>query len=202
MITIELPPIKVHPLSFLPFSPVFSCYNQTMQTKTIYLARHAKSSWDSGASSDYERPLSARGFSDAQKMAIYLSEQGWKPEYAIVSPALRAKQTFEAYMQTLTLAADQIDWNPDFYAAYTVTLLHALTRLPENISSVMLLGHNPSVEDALFHLCDATDLKAKLQKNGKLFTTGNVARLLVDSSWKNLSMAEAKLDALIRPRAL
>lgn len=173
-----------------------------MQTKTIYLARHAKSSWDSGASSDYERPLSARGFNDAKKMATYLSGQGWIPEYAIISPALRTKQTFEAYQQMFQLPANQIEWNPDFYAAYTVTLLHALTRLPENINSVMLLGHNPSMEDALYHLCDATDLKATLQKNGKLFTTGNVARLLVDSSWKNLSMAEAKLDELMRPKAL
>ena len=173
-----------------------------MQTKTIYLARHAKSSWNSDAGSDYDRPLSERGFSDAKKMAKHLKAQNWEPDYVIASPALRVRQTLQAYAEALDLSSDQIEWNNNFYAAYTVTLLHALMRLPETIGSVMLVGHNPSMEDALFHLCDADELRTHQQKNGKLFTTGNIARLQLDTRWKELSMADAPLEALLRPKAL
>ena len=166
--------------------------------KTIYLARHAKSSWDSSAVRDYDRPLSERGLRDAQKMAEKLVELSWRPEKIIASPALRAKQTCEAYCLSFGIQEGDVLWDKNIYAAYMVTLLHTLTSLPEDVQSVMLLGHNPSMEDLLVHLCG----DAPRQKNGKLMTTGNVARLSISIPWNELIMHHAELQTLLRPKEL
>ena len=168
--------------------------------KTIYLARHAKSSWNSGAETDFERPLSNRGVADAVRMGDELNNLGWKPEIIISSPAIRAKQTCHTYCQKLGFSTDDVVWNKDIYAAYVVTLLHILSALNESRSSVMLIGHNPAMEDLLQHFC--LDTNAYRQKNGKLFTTGNVVKITVESSWKDLAMCEANLDKLLRPKLL
>jgi phosphohistidine phosphatase len=170
--------------------------------KTIYLARHAKSSWDSDATTDYDRPLSQRGENDAIRMGAELANLGWLPEKISASPAMRAKQTCESLCDQLGISNNSIEWNEDVYAAYTVTLLQIITNQVESVSSVMLVGHNPSMEDLLVHFCGADQLRGSVQDNGKLFTTGNVAKITVDSSWKDLAMGDAKLEVLLRPKAL
>lgn len=170
--------------------------------KTIYLARHAKSSWDSDAITDYDRPLSNRGKKNAKRMGAELATLAWMPEKIIASPALRAKQTCESLCDRLAISNDSIEWNEDIYAAYTVTLLQIITNQLESISSVMLVGHNPSMEDVLIHFCGADQLRGSVQKNGKLFTTGNVAKITVDTSWKDLAMGDATLEGLLRPKEL
>jgi phosphohistidine phosphatase len=170
--------------------------------KTIYLARHAKSSWNSDASNDFDRPLSNRGFTDAEKMGKQLHHLEIKPEKIISSPALRAKQTCESYCEQLDISLGEIEWNEEIYAAYTVTLLHILSALPETVKSVMLVGHNPAMEDLLVHLCGESAINNKRQKNGKLFTTGNVAKIIVSVPWPQLVMHDAKLKDLMRPKEL
>jgi len=174
----------------------------SLSSKTIYLARHAKSSWDSNATTDFDRPLSDRGLRDVEKIGRFLIENAWNPSVIIASPALRAKQTCGVYCRYLDFSDDAVQWNADFYAAYTVTLLQSLTSLPETTDSVMLIGHNPSMEDLLIHLCgDATTTKHR-QKNGKLFTTGNIAKISLQSTWKDLVMSDAKLLDILRPKSL
>ncbi len=170
--------------------------------KTLYLARHAKSSWDSGVNNDYDRPLSKRGEKDAKRIGAELVTLNWVPEKIIASPAMRAKQTCKSVCDQLKISNDTIEWNEAIYAAYTVTLLHIITNQVESVSSVMLVGHNPSMEDLLLHFCGADQLRGSVQPNGKLFTTGNVAKITVDGSWKDLAMGDAKLEALLRPKEL
>ena len=169
-------------------------------TKIIYLARHAKSSWNSGASTDFDRPLSERGMSDAIKMGKALNRLSWKPEVIIASPALRTQLTCSAYCEYLDFSEEAIVWRKDFYAAYMVTLLQAITSLPKSTNSIMLLGHNPAMEDLLIYLCGG--LVDFQQKNGKLFTTGNVAKITVKGLWGDLLMNEASVAKLLRPKEL
>ncbi len=169
-------------------------------SKTIYLARHAKSSWNSGAATDYERPLSRRGLTDVVRMGDELHRLGWKPEKIISSPAIRAKQTCQILCEKLDFPFSDVMWNTDIYAAYVVTLLHSLSTLSESTKSVMLIGHNPAMEDLLLHFC--SDANAFQQDNGKLFTTGNVAKITLNSKWKDLTMCEANLEKILRPKEL
>ncbi len=166
--------------------------------KTIYLARHAKSSWSSDASTDFDRPLSNRGIADSVKMGDELNRLAWKPDAVISSPAIRAKQTCNTLCDKLGIPFESVVWNKDIYAAYVITLLHILSALPESSESVMIIGHNPAMEDLLHHFC--SDANNHQQKNGKLLTTGNVAKILVDVKWKDLTMCEARLEAILRPK--
>lgn len=173
-----------------------------MSMKTIYLARHSKSSWNSDASNDFDRPLSNRGFTDAEKMGKHLHHLEIKPEKIISSPATRAKQTCESYCEQLNIPRNKIEWNSEIYAAYTVTLLHILTAQPETVKSIMLVGHNPAMEDLLVHLCGDSTMDNQRQENGKLLTTGNVAEITVSVPWKQLVMHDAEFNFLLRPKEL
>jgi len=172
--------------------------------KTIYLARHAKSAWDTDASTDFDRPLSHRGERNAKLMANTLKKRGWIPDRIISSPSMRTQQTCQFYCDGFGFSdeeiKDKVVWNKDVYAAYMVTLLQCITSLPESLGSVMLIGHNPSMEDLLDHLCG--DTSAYKQNNGKLFTTGNVAKLTIDILWKDIVMSEVTLDEILRPKEL
>ncbi len=170
--------------------------------KTIYLARHAKSSWDSGAESDFDRPLNDRGESDAIKLGKELKIQNWIPEKIIASPAIRAKQTCKSFCEGMEYPFDHVEWNRDIYSAYMVTLLHMLAALDEKVSSVMLLGHNPAMEDLLVHLCGYASAAEYQLKNDKLFTTANVAKIETSVDWKDLIMDEANLISILRPKEI
>lgn len=170
--------------------------------KTIYLARHAKSSWTSNAPNDFERPLSERGLLNARSMGLELARLNWKPDIVISSSALRANQTSLILCKNIGFAFDHIVWNKEIYGAYMVTLLHILSSQSETISSTMLVGHNPAMEDLLLHLCGEGIWKHHAQENGKLFTTGNIAKISFDDSWKNLAMHESELVQLLRPKEL
>lgn len=170
--------------------------------KTIYLARHAKSSWDSGASSDFDRPLSHRGENDATRIGAELKNLNWLPEKIIASPAIRAKQTCNLYCDEIDFSLDHVEWNRDIYSAYMVTLLHLLASLKQDIQSVMLIGHNPAMEDLLVHLCGYASVAEYQQKNGKIFTTANIAKITTQVDWKDLIMEEAKLVSIMRPKEI
>lgn len=170
--------------------------------KTLYLARHAKSSWNTIVSSDFDRPLNKRGEADAIKMGEVLKSHLWRPEKLIASPAMRVKQTCEIYCEYLEYPLDDVEWNSDIYEAYTITLMQLLMGLDETIQSVMLIGHNPSMEDLLIQLCGYSHVNEQKQKDGKSFTTANIAKLTTNSSWKGLNEDELNLDKLIRPKEL
>lgn len=170
--------------------------------KTIYLARHAKSSWNSLAATDFDRPLSSRGVADAERIGEELQSLGWVPEKIIASPAIRAKQTCKILCEITHFPIDQVEWNSEIYAAYMVTLLHLLSSLDECVDRVMLIGHNPAMEDLLVHLCGYSAINEVKQKDGKIFTTANIAKLTSDVEWKNLVMHEASLSKLLRPKEI
>jgi len=170
--------------------------------KTIYLARHAKSSWNSVAISDFDRPLNRRGEADAVKMGEELKRLDWLPEKIIASPAVRAKQTCKAYCEILDYPVANVEWNSEIYAAHTITLLQLLLSLNESINSVMLIGHNPAMEDLLEHLCSYAKVSEQQQKDGKIFTTANVAKLSINAKWKDLVMGDMNLDRLLRPKEI
>ena len=170
--------------------------------KTIYLPRHAKSSWNSGVVKDFDRPLNNRGQNDAIKMAEEMYRLSWSPEKIIASPAIRVKQTCKVYCEILNYPVENVEWNSEIYAAYTITLLHILTSLEEATKSVMLIGHNPAMEDLLVHLCGNTKVREQQQKDGKILTTANVVKLTTNAEWKDLVMDELHLAKLLRPKEI
>ena len=113
-----------------------------MIKKTLYIARHAKSSWKDMTLSDFERPLNARGKRDAPFMADLLKEKGIRPELILSSPAKRAKKTAKQYHETL---GGELHFDEDIYEASLMNLLELVKEALQNVDSVMIVGHNPDL---------------------------------------------------------
>ena len=112
----------------------------------IYLLRHTKSSWDEPALLDHERPLAKRGRKAAALLREHFDEAGVAPDLVLCSSAVRAIQTLEGVREGLPAGA-RVEIESDLYAAGAASLLGRLRRLPEEVGSVMLVGHNPGIED-------------------------------------------------------
>jgi len=113
-----------------------------MPKKILYIARHAKSSWDDMSLSDFERPLNKRGKRDVPFMANLLKEKGIKPDLILSSPAKRAKKTAEHYYEAL---GGKLKYDDRIYEASLMSLIYLVQEAFEEVDSVMIVGHNPGL---------------------------------------------------------
>jgi phosphohistidine phosphatase len=114
--------------------------------RTLHLLRHAKSSRDDPALADRDRPLSRRGLRNAAVLAERLSGAGFAPELVLCSPALRTRETFAAIEPALA-AAPEIRFEERLYGAGAEEIVAVLRSVPDAVGSVLVIGHNPGLED-------------------------------------------------------
>jgi phosphohistidine phosphatase len=114
--------------------------------KTLYLLRHAKSSWDHPGLSDFERPLAPRGERAAPRLATFMKEEDLIPAVVLCSTARRARETW-ALMENELGGAAQVTFLDSLYGAGPGRMLEAARIHAEDRSPVMLVGHNPGMED-------------------------------------------------------
>ncbi len=115
--------------------------------KTIYLIRHAKSSWSEIGVSDYERPLNRRGKKDLSFMANRLKEFGIKPDLILSSPAKRAKKTTKKIASTIGYDEENIVYKESLYDSSYTNYRYLLDELNDNINSIFIIAHNPTLTD-------------------------------------------------------
>jgi phosphohistidine phosphatase len=152
--------------------------------KTIYLVRHAKSSWDFPNLSDFERPLGERGERDAPKMGRRLAEMGIFADLMISSPAVRAVTTCETIASYLRYPIDKIEKDKALYHAGDQTLLRVIHDVNEHVRHLMLFGHNPGFTDF-----------ANALTNGRIEnipTSGVFACNFEVNHWSDAKLGEAK----------
>lgn len=123
--------------------------------KTLLLARHAKSDWNSPTANDFDRPLNQRGQQDAPLMASYLKQCGYSVGQIISSDALRALQTAEHYRQCLKPSHDLISYH-DLYLASLQAIVTLVQHIAPGENTVMLVGHNPGMSEALNYFSTET----------------------------------------------
>jgi phosphohistidine phosphatase len=111
--------------------------------KTLYIVRHAKSSWKHSELSDIERPLNKRGERDAPFIGNTLKEKGIQPDLIISSPAVRARKTSGVIAEIIDYPKDKILINEIIYDASSSELLSMIQELDDKYNSVMIFGHNP-----------------------------------------------------------
>ena len=167
-----------------------------MKERTLLLMRHAKSDWHSGAERDFDRPLNRRGLKDAPRMGRWLQQQGLVPEWVLASPACRARQTLEA-MQAVWERQPQVQWEEGIYGGGSSRLLELIRTTPDEVSSLLLLGHNPDLEGLLLLLADRPPAGVR-----KLLPTAAIARFRFAGSWDSLSPGGARLEEIIRPKEI
>ena len=113
--------------------------------KTLYLIRHAKSSWKDPTFRDCERPLNKRGKRDAPFMGQKLRENGVKPGVIISSSAKRALKTAKKIANELDFSAKKINKNKSIYLADVPTLIKVIRKISDKADQAMLFGHNPGL---------------------------------------------------------
>jgi len=115
--------------------------------KTIYLIRHAKSSWNEIGMSDFDRPLNKRGKKDLPYMANRLKEFGIKPDLILSSPAKRAKRTTKEIAQTIGYNEENIVYDESLYDSSYTNYRYLLDSLNDKIDSIFIIAHNPTLTD-------------------------------------------------------
>lgn len=116
--------------------------------KTLLLLRHAKSSWSNPSLADIDRPLNKRGKRDAPRIGALLREEDLIPDIIISSPALRARNTAKAVTEASGYEG-KIEINEDYYPGDTDSFIESFYSLEAGIDSVMIVAHNPGLEEFL-----------------------------------------------------
>ncbi len=120
--------------------------------KTLYLVRHAKSSWGDPSLNDFDRPLNKRGLKDAPLMADHFSKNHARPDQILSSPAKRAMMTAEIFAGKLGYPGNSILKNEFVYDAIPDDLLHVLHDTDNRIEKLMVFGHNPGIPEFIYYL--------------------------------------------------
>ena len=164
--------------------------------KRLILLRHAKSSWDSPAARDFDRPLAPRGERDAPKMGKAFRATGLALDLVVSSPAARAKQT-----AALFLEAVRHDGKPEYderiYDATARDLLAVVTGLASRAENVLLVGHNPGFEDLLGLLCGSAGAPARFR-----VPTAMLACVDLDGDWSSAGAGRGTLSWMLIPKVL
>ena len=164
--------------------------------KTVYIVRHAKSSWEKPNIPDHFRKLTPEGEDRATKVAKHLRMKFVNPELIITSSATRALETAKIMAEELHYPLDQININSTFYRAEKEDLLNMIQNLPNEIESVMIVGHNPA-----FTILVNSFLEPENQI-GNLPTSAVAAFRFKADHWDQLEDAKRHLEFLVTPKDL
>ena len=159
--------------------------------KTLLLLRHAKSSWNQPELNDHDRPLNKRGKKEAPKVGNCLKANNLVPVLILSSPARRAHETAQAAAEESGFEG-QLDQYQDLYMSDTACYLDILQSLPDTANRVLVVGHNPDLDELLTLLTDVN----------QHMTTAALAQIILPiSSWQELNEAtDGRLQNLWSPR--
>jgi len=160
--------------------------------KTLYLVRHAKSSWADMGQRDFDRPLNKRGLRDAPEMGRRLRKRNARPEIILCSPAQRTRQTLDLLIKEIGGTLDIVRFVESIYEASDETLLNLVQSLPESCASAMLIGHNPSIGWLANQLSDV--------RIDRMPTCAIATLELAAPRWKVIGSCPARLNDFACPK--
>jgi phosphohistidine phosphatase len=165
--------------------------------RTLIAVRHAKSSWDHDVE-DHDRPLSGRGRRDADALGRLLVQRGLIPDLVLCSTATRTRETWER-AQAVGASAGEVRLVRGIYHAWVPELVRLVRQTPDELATVLLLGHSPGIPDLVEHICIRTDSADWAQLDQKYPTSG-LAVVNVPCPWRELGSSCADLVAFAIPR--
>ena len=157
--------------------------------KTLFLLRHAKASSGSSTLPDFERPLNEQGRTQARLVGRYLKRQQIAPDLVLGSPAVRVRQTTDIVAATAGLTSE-ISFDVRIYEASCRRLFEVLSEIDEKNRHVLLVGHNPGLEELL----------RQLTGRFESLSTATLAMVsLSGSTWTSVADHAGHLDWLVNP---
>jgi phosphohistidine phosphatase len=171
--------------------------------KRLYLLRHAKAIPAEPDLDDYSRALTVRGVHDAEGMARYLRKNDFRPDIMLVSAATRTRQTAELVQRELETDIRLLE---TLYLAPPGRILTSVQAAPEKLSGVMVVGHNPGLEELAGLLAREPVRRKERARRDVLeekFPTAALAVLDFDiARWRDIRPGEGALVDFVRPRDL
>ena len=158
--------------------------------KTLFLLRHAKSSWSDTNLADFDRPLNDRGQRTAPQMGNLMKSRGYLPDVVISSPAARARHTAELASEAAGIR-ERLQFEPRIYEASPSTLLDITNSIDDSVSAAMLVGHNPGMEGFVRLLTGAVE---------RMPTAALAVIEVTVDSWKDVPSGRGQLIEVIRPK--
>jgi len=158
--------------------------------KTIFLLRHAKSSWENSDLSDFDRPLNQRGLETAPFMGEIIFKNQFQIDLIVSSPATRARQTAILVKEAAKINGE-IEYDDGIYEASPPRLVKVLSEIVEKYQSAMLVGHNPGMEGLVKFLA------------GEIQPMPTAALAVIDlkiDKWNEINADCGTLRTLLRPR--
>ncbi len=160
--------------------------------KTLYLLRHAKSSWKDPTLADFERPLNNRGRRAAERIGKLLRKENIIPDLILCSSAVRARETTNIVCQTAKPHVE-LRYDERIYEAGPLRLLEVLSTVEEDRNAVLIVGHNPGLEELLNILTGSHEH----------MPTAALAKIeLQCSKWSEVATSKGSLALFIKPKVL
>jgi phosphohistidine phosphatase len=160
--------------------------------KTLLILRHAKSSWDDVSLPDYERPLTSRGRRAAKLMSKFILQKKLAPDLILSSTAARARETVEA-LSPIVRSPTEVRYDARLYLAGVPELLDVISQVEEDRKRVLLIGHNPGLEELVCRLTGET----------RTMPTAALAKIAIDiDEWGEVGKKRGLLEWLVKPKEL
>ena len=170
-----------------------------MAMKQLLLLRHAKSSWNDPGLDDFDRPLAERGVKAARLMGRELAARDWLPDLALVSSALRSRDTWRLVAAELPVHP-RAAFAETLYDASAADILSQIRKTDGSSGCLVVIGHNPGLEELATQLAGpGSEAKARKRLDEK-FPTAALARFVFEGDWSGLS--SARLTHCLRPKDL
>lgn len=171
--------------------------------KTLTILRHAKSGWDAPVERDFDRPINARGRRGAELIGSYVRRSALAIDRIIASPAVRVTDTLDLFLPAAGLDEIEPNWDRRIYLASAATLMDVIREAGRDADHLMLVGHNPGLEDLILMLApEDKDDPLRSAVDEKL-PTAALARLdLAITGWRDIDVGMGKMTQFMRPRDL
>ncbi len=167
--------------------------------RTLYLLRHAKSSWDDPSLDDFERPLARRGERAAPVIAEYMRREGLVPDLVLCSAARRTLDTWK--LAAPILGPDiPVQVAEALYTAPPGRVLERLRSQPDDVSTVMVVGHNPTIQELACRLSGAGSKKAMKRLGAKYPTAALAVITFASDHWEDVEPEGGYLERFVRAK--
>jgi phosphohistidine phosphatase len=171
--------------------------------KRLYLLRHAKAVPPDPQVDDHARELTVRGMHDASAIARYIRKNGFEPQLLLASTSARTRQTAELVLREIEAKAD---YREELYLAEPGKILSFIQGAPQGISGLMVIGHNPGLEELATRLArEAVRRKERARRDvlEEKFPTAALAVLDFDiAKWRDIGQGAGELADFVRPKDL
>lgn len=169
--------------------------------RRLILLRHAKSDWAASGQRDIDRALAERGRRAAPLMGQYLARQALRPDKALVSSARRTRETWELIAPAFDVAPPVV-YDSRLYEASPKTLIEVVREAPDSAHTLLLVGHNPGIQQLAELLIATGDIRTRQSLLEKFPTAALAIIEFAVDRWRDVEAHTGRLDRFVTPRAL